>query len=397
MNLQLLANSNVKLPSNLSHIKIDYGYSYYWDELVNLTINNSFTARQLFILDNLLNHINPTNETDKKIIAEIAEKSYFLDQALEEDFTKNLKIQINVNSGLNSQFKKLATTLFNPRHPLALSVTSNISFMYPDTQQVVIGTKEFNLNKKEFEKGVVIFNYAYMKQSSLQEAVAFTLLHEISHTLENYCNKNYGPLDDKIHNVYSVLKYFDNNIENNKDEKNTKKITPQDYNIKDTLIQNLHVLYGEIYADCGAILLQRNYDIQNNKYNIEVLDKSFTSLINSREVEKEIISKLPENNMIISDHWTVYGLKFLNEEILTYPEKILSQKEIHSLSQQAVTYGIEEVLKNLIANQPEYKKSIELLFNMKLNNDELQIAKKIIPIEDSLYNLQTNNQVKLKA
>lgn len=398
MNLQLLANSNIKLPDSLSHINMYYGYSYLGDEMTNLTVNNSFTARQLLTLDSLLNRINPVNEDDQKVVNELAEKSHFLDSNLPENFTKKLKIQINVNTKLNNQFTKIATTLFNPQHPLTLSVLSGRSFMYPNTQQVVIGTKEFDLKNQNFKKGVVIFNYSYIKQSSVKQAVAFTLFHEVSHTLEDYNNNNYGCLDDKTHKVYSILQYFKNNIQNNEDKTNLKRLTPKDYNLDDNIMCDLDVLYGEIYADCGAAILQRNYDIKNNIYNRENFNKHLDLIITSRECEKVAFANMVKDKVIVHNHYTVPGLEFLTEQLKDYDENFISGKTMHSLCQQAVSHGINKTLESIIENHPEYKKQIELLFNMSLVNEEIQIAKKFIPIENYLSeNAVLNNSIKLKA
>jgi hypothetical protein len=400
MNIQLLANSIIKLPKELAHIPITYGYSYYDSKLQHATFDNSFKAKQLLRIDNLLNSFNPITDNDRLVTNEIAKNVAFLDQALPEDFTKELKIQLNINSDLNSQFKKIATSLFNTQHPLTLALTSNISFMYPNTKQVVIGTKEFDLKRKDYEKGIVIFNFSFMKQSSLEKAVAFTLFHEVSHTLENYRNETYGQLDNKMYDLYKVVKYFSNNIDANENDKYSKSPTlkvlptPKDYNLDDKFVDNLSTLFGEIYADCGAILLQYNYEIKNQTYTTEKFDNHIDIIRRSRNIEKSVAKEMGEKVIELLHHDTVHGIESLNYALKLTSQEVISDQKMHDLCELSVTHGTNHTLKEFIDINPQYQKLVELLCNMSLINNEIKVAKNFVSVNDYL-NLDLDNSKKV--
>lgn len=371
MNLQLLANSNIKLPSHLSHIPVDYGYSNYSNKLNNYTTKNSFAAKKFASLDNVVNRFYPIKELDKKVINQVAAIAQFIDNNLPEDFTKNLKIQINVNSHLNDKFLKMGALMFSESSPLMRGVSPNISYMYPGTQQIVIGTKEYYikpLGKINTKTKLNIISYLHVTNSSVETAVEFTLLHELSHTLEQYNKNKYGSLEDKIHETYKVIKHLTDNMEKKRIH-NVQGITPNDFNINNILVSELNTLFGEIYADCGAMLLKRNYEILNKSYDKTNYDKYLDMVIDSRVKEKIIEEKLIKP--LICSHDSSAGLSYLKKQLNSYPEQVLSLKTIHIISEKSVSHAITKKLEDIL----EHKNSIETLFNLRFENDEIKVGK----------------------
>jgi len=371
MNLQLLANTNVKLPPHLAHIPLEYGYTNYSDQLNNYTLKNSLLTRKFSDLDNAINRFYPIKELDKKVINQIATTAQFIDNTLPPDFTKNLKIQINVDSHLNDKFLKMGSLLFSDSSPLIRGVSPHIACMYPGTRQIVLGTKNYEnkpLTDKKSLTNLSIISYLHVKNSSLETAVEFIVLHELSHTLENYNTKKFGSLQDKIHDLYKVTQYFHTNL-NNKRMYNTLGVTPEDYSISNTMVSDLDILYGEIYADCGAVLLKRNADILNHSYDKIKYHAYLDMIIDSRKTETTIDAQI--NKPVISNHDTVEGVSYLKEQLdADNSEKIFSLEEIHTLCQKAVTHGIGKKLEEMI----EHKSSLDTLLNMRLEDNKIKLA-----------------------
>ena len=382
MNIQILANSNIELPSNFSHIPLKYGYAYHAGNLKNITEDTSLKANAFSKLDYLFNYFKPLGDKDKRVAATILEKSAFLDKILPEDFTHSLKIQLNVNSSLNRCFKSIAAPFFSNEDPIMRSVLADQSYIFPGTNQVVIGTKNFDIEPDKMEQGFGLITYLHLKNAPLEDVVTFTLFHEVSHILEQYNTHKFGNIDNPIYPTVSILKLLEEPDKFHEIKNYLKKELPTDQDI----LADLTTLVSEIYADTGAILLQRNYDIKNNIYTAEKFTTYLNNMIKDREIEHEVLCHL-NPTLIMTDHNTSPGLKYLSKQLEFQSETVLSDENMHNIIQKSVTHGIAQTVHNLIEKDSEYSNYFNHLFNLKEQNGNIISPEEQINIKPILSDI----------
>ena len=351
MNIQILANSNIKLPPNLSHLDIGFGYSYITDNLNQVDKTNSFMAKGFSKLDHIFNRIKPLTKNQQSVVEIVAEKTQFLQSSLSKYFTKDLKVQMNIESSLNRQFKRLAAPFFGQGSTVMKGLDSNTVYALTDSQHVTLGTEVFASNLAPHFVGF------YLNFAPLEEVVSFAFFHEVAHNLETYNTKNFGRANNKIYDALTYLELIESN-------KNTFK----DISLigLGSLVQ-LKNLYAEIYADTGAILLQRNYEVEKGIYNNEKFGNYINAIGFLRKKEKAAFYSAT----VIPDHYTVPGLEVLQTELKNNPVQILNEEDIHNLAQKVVTQGIAATIQKVIAEIPEYQPMLANIFNPKNTEEDL--------------------------
>lgn len=375
MKIKLSANSLVSLPDQLSDINLEYGYSYGYDNN-DKSWFEKLQLKFLSMFDKGFSLYKPLDEESKKIVEYTAKAAKFLneqDKETRNNYVEGLDIQININSTFN-KFLKNGILVLNDfldenaptfKNKILTMLDSDVGYIYSFTKKMYIGNEAFQ-EKEEFSS---LFHLK--KKVGLERATNYLIFHESSHAFEHTNLSEFGAkLDPMLFGLRTncmILSDYtkDLNMINAKIRENPDWGTPE---IDSRFIANTYLLFREIYADIGALLLQRNKDIKEGVYSKEQDLEMVDVLIEARSMEQLVgRTKLNLGNYVTSyTHFTSPGLEHLRELYFndSLPNKQLTQKEIHDIACKAVEVGISKVLLATITANNDNVGQLKTLLNI---------------------------------
>jgi len=362
MRIKLSANSNVSLPAHLAGINVDYGYSIY-----HLNRDDDWQVKVASALDRIFSLFKPLNSEQKEFINSVTKSAKFLDDSIpvEDSHLDDFNIQLNIKTPLNDSIRKISNLLaktttgeikYNFDH-LFFTTDEHAGFMcsskkiietdkgesrFEYRNTMLLGTEFFNQKENHFSNCI-------KDDLGLTKMTNLLVYHEASHAFELTNVKQFGnkfaKIFDDINKNSNILAYNEvqraylNNLIENHPNSGFNKIEPK-YN------HEIASLFKEIYADVGAVLLQRNQDIVEGKHSKESDLTNINALISGRNNEDYMVKKNLNGFEYVSEfnHFTSPGLEYLKENYESLPVKVLSQEEIHTIAHKAVEQGISRVL-----------------------------------------------------
>jgi hypothetical protein len=388
MRIKLTANSNVSLPAHLANIELDYGYTLLGNNSVN-----DWTVKIASGIDKALSFFKPLSSEQKEFIQSVTESAKFLDSHIPESDSRidNLQIQLNIKTPLNQgiltiaqligEFSKYVKPTFKDK---AIKKANNLGMMANPHLGIINSKEKIMYLGSEIFKGNPEYSSATYMQDNLgmQRFANLAVYHEASHSFESTNFKNFGdkfaPIFREINDSSTYFSHIDDmrkslnkQLEDNKD----LGLTP----LYPTYIKNISILYKEIYADVGSILLQRNQDIIEGKHSRETDLLTINTMISARNKEQEYFDKKVMSSDYPSgfDHFTSVGLEYLRDRCYQLPKKVLTQEEIHTITHQAVEQGVSRILIASSFANKNYTDDLKTIFNTKIEmepNDSISFS-----------------------
>ena len=399
MKIKLSANSIVNVSKELEEINLNHGYSI---GNVDTVEKSNWTKKILGKIDKTISYVKPISEESSLVVEYIAKAAKFLSiqEETKEKHVEELKIHINVDSTFNNFLKlagkKTALMIYDFAPDTAIKIYSNVEeLLNTETAYIKKIQKEIHMGTKIFEKnGYSTFGYNLKQEIGLEDATNLIVFHEASHSFEvtNYKDYGFGEASDFFKNLKRMV-YILNNPEilNELNKKIIEKNEIFGINEVDKIyISNVSSLMREIYADVGAILLQRNKDIYENNHTKEKDIKIVETIINAREKEQLGLIKLCSDNLYVNgfSHFTSSALMKVKEmyELNKIDKKILSQKEINNIVSNVIEQGLSRVLLANIKSNNENIGQLKILFSLmkinEINKDEFTTDINVLSFDD---------------
>ena len=405
MKIKLSANSIVNLSKEIEEINLNHGYSV---GNVDTIEKSNWTKKILGKLDKTISYVKPISEESNLVIKYIAKAAKFLSiqEETKEKHVEDLKIHINVDSAFNNFLKlagkKAALMIYDFAPNTATKIYSNVekllntesAYINILKKEIYMGTSFFQKPPSEVPSGMEELGYNIKKNIGLEDATNFIVFHEASHSFEvtNYKDYGFGEASDFFKNLKRMV-YILNNPEilNELNKKIIEKNEIFGINEVDKIyISNVSSLMREIYADVGAILLQRNKDIYENNHTKEKDIKIVETIINAREKEQLGLIKLCSDNLYVNgfSHFTSSALMKVKEmyELNKIDKKILSQKEINNIVSNVLEQGLSRVLLANIKSNNENIGQLKILFSLmkinEINKDEFTTDINVLSFDD---------------
>lgn len=385
-------------PIKLQNIDLSFGMSYYVQESKRMKTydeSNSWSFKILAKINKIEQYFTKKDHSsDNEVINQIMKDTQFIAQQ-QPEHSQNLEVQINANTIISRTIALFSKINIKNTDYIKEGLESKLGSMYYKEKKMFLG---LNL----FKKGSDIYDILN-KFMTTKEVVSYVYFHEYSHAaeLENtrYDNpKSKNPLDKLYDNLLFLA---DNSLAENSNFNKLFKHLIKNNNDKNMpchlLIDTLVVLYKEIYADTGSILLMRNKAIIEKNKNINI--KNMTShIINMRNEEKIVMQKKflhanNDNDFLVHDHFTSPGLESLPkhlEQLLKdqNPDKILNEEEIHIISKKCVQEGIAKTILVMIEAEKKLIAQINIVCSIdqnlvivnKYTNDYKEVMNKIYEI-----------------
>lgn len=381
MKIKLSANSVVDLPEKFSDINLKHGYSFgVKEKTANSSWFKKLQSKIVTTLDKSFSLVTPLDEESKKIVEYTTEAAKFLDSREEtnQQHIDGFNIHLNLSSSFNKFLQICSLKTYKilgdntPKSILNLysSLDSNAGHIYSLDKKMYIGSDIFK--EKDFFTST---NYV-KNELGLQKATNFLIFHEASHAFEHTNLGDFGfkvaPLVNKIRTISLILNENPSQINklNKQIAEHPEYGTPP---VDPFFISNTFSLYREIYADVGAVLLQRNKDIVDGIHSKDDDIKNVSTIMKSRDKEQLQFKQNFGSGLYVTqyNHFTSPGLAhikklLINEQI---PNKVLTQEEIHNISIAAVEVGISRVLLANIQANNDNVGQLKTLFNISFDKE----------------------------
>lgn len=305
----------IKLQSNTSLIKsflnedISFGYQYGYLNHEFKNEKNSFLFKVFSFLENKIFH---TDLNDEKIdfAKSVAKTTKDYEEIIgDEYYTYNLKVQINFPTKFHEFFTKdFYLNMFSKEYHESFKSNSDLSAAeIVSTENVVLlGSNAF------FTDG---FCTDLKNHIGIKRASSLVLLHEIAHGL-----------DVKLNSFTPKLK-IDGDTEYNR------------------FFEQMSATKKEIYADVGAILLQRNIDLKNGTYDQEQTLSDLNSLMFHRNKSLPPLDTQNSKSFLhYLTHFTTPGLTHLKQKMNDYGDSPLSLEQINSIAKECCDVGLAKIM-----------------------------------------------------
>jgi hypothetical protein len=218
-----------------------------------------------------------------------------------------------------------------------------------------------------------------MKHLSLEETIKLCLYHEVSHSFHytNIKNKQIS-WEDGISNFLDIGKdlinkslWYPNKKPGERFDEKIISGSKEKLSILE-FIGDCVILDKEIYADVGSLLLLRNEKINKGDYSSNDMHKYIDAVLLARCEEAHLANFFNDFSKGITDfnHNTVCGLEHLKTMINTLPDKILSPKEINTISDTCSKVGLSRVILVSHLIKENYLDQFKLLLNIKYNEKD---------------------------
>ena len=399
MKIKLSANSIVNVSKELEEINLNHGYSI---GNVDTVGKSNWTKKILGKIDKTISYVKPISEESSLVVEYIAKAAKFLSiqEETKEKHVEELKIHINVDSTFNNFLKlagkKTALMIYDFAPDTAIKIYSNVEeLLNTETAYIKKIQKEIHMGTKIFEKnGYSTFGYNLKQEIGLEDATSLIVFHEASHSFEEINRNVYGFQLGSFMAEMKVLTQIITGVEKKIKELNEVITTKKDIfgvnEVDKYYWGNISTLTGEIYADIGAVLLQRNKDIYENKHNKEKDIKIVDALISGRNKEQASLLKTSSEKIYVNSftHLTSLALIDIKKiyESNEIEDKILSQQEIHSICMKGVKAGLSRVLLTSMKSNNENIGQIKLIFALiDINENQKDLDLNIKEIKSNSY------------
>jgi hypothetical protein len=389
-------------------VECNYAYSYGFGEFEDLTKDESWGLRVASRIDKIFSKAKPLPEEDRTIAREIGKAAQFLEKALPEEDHEHINgMQISVS--LPSKFNSVVTQMvdkfseiapkFSPKYTpdsllkISKGAHSSVAAIQPYSQKMIISSEIFtDTQANSFGPGLI-------NAIGVEDTIKYVVFHEASHAFEKTnINKNGMHWDNNVSPVLDIASHY------NKDTtaKNFPSINSVDllnHNIKEqgldfapldkTFLRDIHVLHGEIYADVGSILLNRNLDIIEGNYSKNRTENLISVISDARFDEQQKASSFTSNASSRSNHFTTPGLSHLKTMIENIPERVLSQTEINTYANECSKVGLARTIIATAIADPDKMSQLKTIFHTSNNffDNDLDIEKTPNPdLVTSRYN-----------
>lgn len=385
---ELLVNSVIDSPEKLGVqygriLRDEHGMTY------QSTEKDSFYTRMLKKIDKVYGSFYDvkTNPDDIHIIKTISATSQYLAENVHPNLGDFINIQINIPTPFNEFLNKNPIVLGTGKEDLINRMQEDhdpSTAHVTKTGDIFLGVDFFNNEDNHFAQTI-------NTTTSKKDCVEYVLLHEFSHrvdfeTRSKYLNTHKDEMNHLLknlsgtNNLYNLEKY-NQSIE--KDFPNGEYAP-----IKSSFSSQLHTLRGEMYADISGILLQRNYKIHHDDYTSEHTEKMLDVVSLARRNTLVSIDA-PKGNILT--HMTSPSLDSLKPELKTLPNRILTDEEIHNITDKHMRIGMAKTILTMIHADNHLIPQFKSLFSLQKNpqySDSPHVEEPYMKIDTGINHFQ---------
>lgn len=396
MKIKLQANSiNSVNMLKQANFDVDYGYSLTAETNGDANPENSWAVKLAGKLEKMFSF--KKDKIEDNITQYVSQTANFLNQHLDTpEFLDGMKIQMNVDSFINSAVKESVPLVAQFSIPLAskmhMSTDKNAGHIYTNQKKIFIGTDLFTEDKK------LPFIQVLKEKIGLEKTVSFVVLHEASHSFQHSNNEILGVeqapvFSDLITSCMNISNYGHRSFTflNHKISEHEGGFLTLNF----VFIEEIKSLNAEIYADTGALLLERNKSFIQNSYKKEESLEMIDALIEARKKEHLQDRETSSVSQYVStfNHFTSPGIEYLKDNYDSLPQRVMTQAEIHSQCNKCIQQGISRVLISSLNSNNENVGQLKTLFHLQNENGILFIPKEN---ESDIY-LKSITQLKTLA
>lgn len=418
MKIKLVANAQIQLPENLSHVDASYGFSYFDsknNEYTNFREDNSFSVKLLARLEKTFNlGLNDTQKNFTDIVAraiDYSNRTYSADNA---ELIEGIKVQINAKTPLNEKLNKFAQKYLKKSVADIKSVLDNFNHSAGHIKihykQIELGT-EHNVfqayqNDENFDKTGKIRQYL-----TKERMIEFMFFHELGHHLEFSHKKNYTQgIFMSIYNKMSSLQADSTSklILNIQAQINNSGFKEQLGTVNQNFMKQVRSLAMECYADTSAILSQRNYHIEQSVQAGQTYDENHTNGFIEALAQYRKMSHVKARHAsgykdtssldfaLASEHVTSNALDGLAQRIDALDKdndgnrqhRILTVEEIHQVAQEATEQAMARMIYASAHMDAMTQQQLLILCNTGFNQD-IGVLEINPDIDEGLYPVAT--------
>lgn len=351
------------------------------DKHFESVIQSSFGWKLLKKIDSIANILSPINQLDTSIAKHVDEALTYLNSQTNFSFDKT-EVHLKIDSkGYQTNLYLLKNFLPDKPHLFPIS-SPNDMYAAGDaySSEITFGTNIFK-NKEEF--------ITLKEKYGISKVVEYVLFHELGHSLE-YSNKSYYPKppsnNPELQNTLSKIERFISSKVLSEVVSDIKENFPEITTLRNSdghllymppdvsLMQELHVLRSEIYADSMSLLISRNKEIEKCAYVPEKFHEYMRDVSKMRESEHiNIVKKsVGTSELYLMDHLTSPGVNHLAESIVdldSHSTKALSSQQMNELCLKSAYVGISRTILTVMKYNPDIAAQFNTLFNTSFNDE----------------------------
>jgi len=308
MKIHIQANASI---AGLGLDSKDAAFGISYGPLRGQTINNPIFSLIKFITENLFKPKVP-KETQDFAHSILKTSKQFEQQVRELPYSReDLKVQLNTPSKIHSFLDSSGSykgLIPSENHLLyEANVSPEAAHTYVGAGTVVIGSEFF------YTPGLG----THLRETmGVERSSSIIFLHELAHNLDFWMNPD------------------------SRETKTFSTSTPYE-----KYFESKHTAKGEIYADVVAILLQRNFDMQNGNYNYRETELSILRLQGARNGNfPKFDSADVDYNLNKLTHFTTPGLQELHSQLPSYGDKPLTLVEINGIANKISEIGLARTM-----------------------------------------------------
>jgi hypothetical protein len=301
------------------------------------------------------------NEDSQVFLNTNANNIMYLKSKNENNFFQDLSIQLNVESKLNTKIAKQYEIL--SKNDSTGEMKEIVSRLSPN-ENYALSTSN---------KGAIVvsaggggdLHQTLTANFGQEKTFDFIFFHEMGHYIEklsdaNNFNKRSVPIDIFLNKLGRVV-----NLEDD--------ITGKDISFSQkslNLSRSLSSLDGELYADMTSIMIMRNKDIKEGKFEKEKTDNFIYTVKEARKLEySKTSNNLPEDMNFYFTHSTPIGMDSFKEKVNNLGDKEISFKEMDKIAKEVQDIAIARAIYTLVKSANNFIPQLNTVFCLKFNED----------------------------
>lgn len=360
MKIKINSSASITLDEALKDVDFSYGFTMYNDKrqrTQRFTDDKSFALKMLAKIDNFLG----VSKESQEFTDTIARATQHLNNTLGQEVLEHTSVQLNNKSTITEMLRDFGI--------LSRTLDPHKAHVHLGQKQIVMGpdfTKYHSASQKLIEK--------YDAKKMYEQ----TLFHEFAHTMElHFYDKKEFHLSEIIHGVLTRIHDYNQPPYIERINNKLKETQKEDFfKVDERLFKELCSLRAEIYADIGAVLLERNYDLEKGVYHVEKFKQYIEDVKTYRNdehasVKKTVTSETPkqiEKYLTTINHLSTFGMDGLFDRIKEFGDKPLNESEINKIAHQSIDQGMARALLTLYHLNDNTEKQMKRFINCFLNS-----------------------------
>lgn len=285
---------------------------------------------------------------DSKVFLERnSENINYLKENTLESFTKDLLVQLNIDTLPNRVFKNIYKAIGDAENNVRLKEVAN-SLSNDSNYMLTYHQHEKSLGVVQKGSLVVsanvsdVFFQTMIKKIGLEKTFDFVFFHEAAHHMEAFADKEFqNPMNKDINGFLG--KIVNAQKLGYKDLVDPETFSPIKHNIAGSLVS----LKKEIYADTVSILTLRNRDIAEGVYNKNETLNFINDIKETRSILHQTNNEGVEPSLYQFTHSTAIGMDYLHEKIQSKDSAPMSMQEMDVFAKDVQSVALARTIHTL--------------------------------------------------